>query len=131
MFVEHKAIIINDKVPSLMPGRDGVYCRGCGRKLSDNGQWLPCGTIIDKCSICLKEGLPREAIYIDSEGLDRLAYHKYDDDMVAVWSKAPMGKWFEWWDLDFEAFAKEFGIDLNPKWTEDQYKQLNQLDRGM
>ena len=93
--------------------RNQAYCKGCGRIL--DSVWckvLPAGTIVDKCDICLGEGLPKGAIYIESDGLDRLAYVLYDEDMVAVWSKAPAGKWFEWWDLDLEAFAKEFGIKL-------------------
>jgi hypothetical protein len=111
MFDDNKIANMSDKALSRL---DGVYCRGCKRRLPDNEQWLPCGTVIDKCSICLKEGLPREAIYIDSPspGPDRLAYHRYDDDMVAVWSKADSGKWFEWWDMDLECFAAEFGIKL-------------------
>jgi hypothetical protein len=96
------------------PARKGAYCRGCGRILDSVWcQILPVGTIVDKCDICLHEGLPKEAIYMESkDGMDRLAYHQYDDEMVAVWSRAPQGVWFEWWDLDLEAFAAEFGIKL-------------------
>ena len=95
------------------PARKGAYCRGCGRILDSVWcQILPVGTIVDKCDICLHEGLPKDAIYINSEGPDRLAYVEWGDGGVAIWSRPPQGTWFEWWDMDFECFEKEFGIKL-------------------
>jgi len=93
--------------------KNQAYCNGCLRIL--DSVWckvLPAGTIVDKCDICLAEGLPKDAEYIDSPGKDRLAYTRFGEDGVAVWSKPPHGKWFEWWDMDEDLFAREFGIKL-------------------
>ena len=111
MFDDNKTVEMSDY--ERLQHRNAAYCRGCFRIL--DSVWckvLPAGTIVDTCDICLAEGLPEDAIYIESEGRDRLAYTRWGTEGVAVWSKPPQGRWFEWWDMDLECFEKEFGIKL-------------------